>query len=237
MICPYCNKNEATLSFSKTIYGQAVTINICESCYKELQARLESLSSALGGAFGGALSQVLGGQAPSIGKFGSIREVSAFPEQKFDVGSVPEHVQSATQMNERIGYFKKIVIQPNCVFLPNKVNKTCSCCGVTLQNFLLQFDRGCAICFSEFKDEIVEYANTLQLRKELIDKEAEQQNHCSDAVTKEQLDELAKLEQQKADAIAKKDWNAAAECRDRINALRVSGCDSGEETDAEDEKG
>lgn len=212
MICPYCNKNDATVTLSRNVGDRPFYINICSECYTDIQDRFDKLAdtlSSMNNIF--SMSKQFGSQ-----NLGKLQDIPAFPEQAFDVSSMPNYVQAASKINERIGYFRKIVIQPNCVFLPNKLKKTCSCCGINLQNFLLQFDRGCAICFLEFKDEIVEFAATLAYRKEDVDREENASLKIKDDIEKR----IEDLENKKQQAIANKNWSLAAVYRDKLKSAK-----------------
>ena len=176
-----------------------VVVYICPECFHKGQGELTN-------------SNIANFMHP---KAGNLQDHTNFMEQNFNM--MPDYIQSATKFNDKMDYFRQIVIQPNCVFINSRLNKVCSCCGLSLQNFLLQFDKGCAICFLEFKEEIIEYINTLVLRKEVMENQK--------VVIVDAKKEIIELEQKKQIAINNRNYIKAAEYRDKIKMLQTGDMD------------
>ncbi len=128
--------------------------------------------------------------------------------------------------NNFISELMKIALEEGYLKSPeNAHQKTCSCCGLSLKEFLQIGRFGCKECYTTFNNELKNafinvHGNTKHVGKTIS--LGEDTNH-SLTPAQSQKEELDRLQEELQKSIKEEAYEEAASLRDRIRALKKEG--------------
>lgn len=176
MKCEKCNKNEATVYFSKTVNGKTTEYNLCPDCAKELgifdgfeRERKIIQNNFFGGMFPGIFSH-------RKGLLDSLTDL-AFP---FDFFGEPDLL--GQESNRRKAEQKDV----------------CPYCGESFEDYRKTGKFGCAMCYETFGDRMQEVQVGAQKEinntpKTVAERIAGLRQKISEAVKSEKYEDAAKF--------------------------------------------
>lgn len=194
MLCEVCHRNEATIHIKEVRDGKIISHDLCSSCAKLKEAQGEL------GVLGFNLAEVLFnlGKLTASAEGRPDKNASSEPSRGTDRG------EEETKENSGGG---------DLAALP-----PCPACGWTA-NLLCESSRlGCPECYRAFAPLIDRAVKRFQRGEFHLGKRP----GAAAAGKTARLAEIAKLKRELARLVAREEYEAAAVCRDRINALRSS---------------
>lgn len=192
MLCEVCHQNEATIHIKEVRDGKVISHDLCASC-----AKLKESQGELG-VLGFNLAEVLF-------NLGKLAPPAAERQGKNAAGSADRRRASEAAQEQKS--------DDEAEALP-----PCPACGWTAERLCESTLLGCPECYHAFAPLIGRAVERFQRGEFHLGKRP----GAAAAGKTARLAEIAKLKRELARLVGREEYEAAAVCRDRINALRAS---------------
>jgi protein-arginine kinase activator protein McsA len=218
--CAKCNDRKAEISYAAMNDCRISFIPLCKGCFSGMRESFKTDTKNITDW----LKNIMEKNSVSYDDIeyasrNGFEDISALSPRlnnlnaRSSYGALPQFVQKSI-VNDELNKELEVIIEPEHVFSLAALSCRCRNCGIPLDKFMRQEMQGCSFCFFEFREEIIQYLNSLEeKRKSFSQKKPRKKKLSSDDI-------IRKLEKDKNEAIEHRDYSLAVKIRDEINKIK-----------------